>query len=108
MIVTLLITIFVEGLVVLGYSSWQKKPARPILYTSLAANLITQSLLWIGVSVFFQNYVRSLVIAEGLIWIIESAILSNVPANGLRLQEAMLLSLMMNLSSFALGWVLPV
>lgn len=97
-----------EGLVVYGYSIWQKKPARPILYTSLIANLITQSFLWMVLSLFFQDYLIALVIAEILIWIIESAMLYNIPANPLRLEEAIRLSLLMNLTSFVVGWFLPV
>ena len=108
MIVTLLITIIVEGLIVLGYSNWQKKPAPSILYTSLIANLITQSFLWVVLSPFFQNYLIALVIAEILIWLIESAMLYYVRANRLRIMEAILLSLLMNVASFTLGWFLPV
>jgi hypothetical protein len=39
---------------------------------------------------------------------IESIILSCVPANQLRFTEALFLSLTMNLVSFMLGWFLPV
>ena len=98
----------VEGVLILGYSIWQRKPTRPILYTSLVANLITQSLLWVVLNLFFHHYLISLFLAEILIWIIESAMLYYVPANRLRLQEAMFLGLLLNLASFALGWFLPI
>ena len=39
---------------------------------------------------------------------IESALLYVIPANRLRFSDALLLSLGMNLVSFALGWFLPV
>ena len=99
---------FVEGILAFGYSIWQKKPIRPILYTSFLANLITQSLLWVVLNFFFQHYLTSLVVTEILIWIIESAMLYYVPANKLLFHEATVLSLLMNLVSFALGWFLPV
>jgi len=105
--VTLLITILVEGAIVSGFSIWRKKPVRSILFTSVVANLITQSLLWIVLNLFFQNYLAALLIAEILIWMIESFLLYRFPANRLGLQEATLLSLFMNSASFGLGWFLP-
>ena len=107
MTVTLLITILVEGAIVSGYSIWRKKPVRSILFTSVVANLITQSLLWIVLNLFFQNYLAALLIAEILIWMIESFLLYRFRANRLGLQEATLLSLFMNSASFGLGWFLP-
>jgi hypothetical protein len=108
LIVTLLITVLVEGIVACGYSIGRGKPLGPILFTSLVANLITQSFLWVGLNLFFQHYLSTLLIAESLIWMIESIILYCVPANQLRFTEALFLSLTMNLVSFVLGWFLPV
>ena len=108
LIITLVITIFVEGLIVSGYSLWREKPLGPILLTSIVANVVTQSLLWVALNLFFQHYLITLVIAEIVIWMIESLLLYCFSANQLRLQEAALLSLFMNLTSFALGWFLPV
>ena len=108
MIVTLFITILVEGAIVIGYSIWLKKTLGPILFTSILANLITQSLLWVVLNQFYQHYLITLLIAEILIWMIESVLLYYVPANWLRFTDAILLSLSMNLTSFALGWFLPI
>ena len=108
MIVTLLITIIVESAVALVYSIWRKKIFRPILLTSILANLITQSFLWIVLELFFEHYIPLLCSAELLIWIIESFLLHRFSANQLRFQEAVLLSLAMNLASFGLGWFLPI
>jgi hypothetical protein len=107
LIVTLVITILVEGAIVIGYSIERKKPLRPILFTSIIANLITQSFLWIALNLFFQHYLMTLLVAETLIWMIESVLLYLIPANRLRFSDAILLSLSMNLTSFALGWFLP-
>jgi len=101
-------TILIEGGVVAGYGTWHKKPLGPLLATSIIANLITQSLLWMGLRLFFQHYLFALLTAELFIWIIESFFLYHIPANQLRLQEAVFLSLSMNLASFAFGWFLPI
>jgi len=107
LIVTLLITIITEAIVVLGYSIWRKKPLGSILFTSISANLITQSLLWFALNLFFQHYLITLLITEILIWMIESVLMSYFPGNRLRFAEAVLLSLSMNLAGLMFGWFLP-
>ncbi len=79
-----------------------------MLLTSLLANLITQSFLWIVLELFFQHYLVALWSAETLIWIIESLLLFRFSAEQLHFREAVLLSLAMNLASFGLGWFLPI
>jgi hypothetical protein len=106
--ITLSLTIFAESLVVLGYCFWRQKSVGSILLTSLCANLLTQLFLWGILSLYFQQYIIVLLIAEILIWMIESLVLYFVPANRLRWTDAVLLSLCMNLVSFALGWFLPI
>jgi hypothetical protein len=108
LIATLLFTITVEGIVVISYSIWRKKPIGPLLSAATLANLITQIFLWFLLNIFFQHYLVTLVLAEVLIWMIESIFLYLFHANEFRLQEAILLSLTMNLTSFALGWYLPI
>lgn len=93
---------------VLGYCHWRKRPVTPLLFTSICANLITQSLLWIVVNLLFRQYLITLLVSEILIWLIESVLLYSIPANQLRLVDALFLSLSMNLVSFGLGWFLPV
>ena len=108
MIGSLLFTIFIEGLVVLGYSAWRRKPAGRLLPASLLANLLTQSLLWLTLNLLFKHYLAALFTAEAFIWLIESLILYRWPGSRLTWKEAVLLSLGMNLASFGLGWFLPV
>ena len=74
----------------------------------MVANLITQSLLWFALNLFFRDYLITLLVAEILIWMIESVLLSYFPANRLRFGEAVLLSLGMNLASLMSGWFLPI
>jgi hypothetical protein len=108
LIETLLVTISLESFVVIAYGFWREKPVLPILLTSLWINFFTQSLLWLGLNLFFRDYLVALAIAEVLIWGMESSLLYSVSANQLRLKEAILLSLSMNLVSFVIGWFLPV
>jgi hypothetical protein len=108
MIQTFLITVLVEGVVVLVYSISRRKPVIPILLTSLMGNLLTQSLLWIALTFSFRHYLVALVITEIIIWGIESLLFHVIRANQLNLKEAALLSLAMNGTSLALGWSLPV
>ena len=108
LIITILITITVESVVVLIYSTLYGKPFRPILISSVIVNLLTQCILWIGLNLFFQHYLATLCFAEILIWMIESYLLYRFPANQLRLPDAALLSLFMNQVSFATGLFLPI
>ena len=108
MIGSLLFTIFIEGIIVLGYAVWRKKPAGRLLLASALANLLTQSLLWLTLNLFWQYYLTALLTAEIFIWLIESLILYRWPGSRVTGKEAVLLSLGMNLASFGLGWFLPV
>jgi hypothetical protein len=105
---TLSITILVEGVVCLGYSIWRRKPIGSIFITSIFINLITQSLLWVTLNLFYNHYLITLCVAEILIWVIESFMLYGLRFNQLKIREAFVLSLLMNLSSFGVGWFLPV
>jgi Flp pilus assembly protein TadB len=105
---TLVITIVIESLVALGYCRWRRKPLSPILLTSFFANIATQSLLWTVVNIFYQHYLVTLLIAELVIWLLESIALYYVRRNQLSFPEAASLSLSMNVASFAAGWFMPV
>jgi hypothetical protein len=108
LIPTLLVTIIIESIIVLGFCHWRGKPVRPILLTSISINIVTQSFLWIVLTILYQSYIIPLLLSEIVIWMIESLALHAIPGNKLRLKDAMVLSLSMNLLSFTLGWFLPV
>lgn len=109
MIPTLLVTILTEGTIASLYAIWQKKPLRPILLASILVNLITQSLLWVVLNLFYQHYLVTLFIAEFLIWMVEGVCLYVFVFrfNQLDFMESFALILAMNLASFVLGWFLP-
>lgn len=65
-------------------------------------------MLWLVLSVLYQYYVVALFVAEVLIWLIESVLLSLPVKNSLKWNDALYLSLVMNLVSFGVGWFLPV
>jgi hypothetical protein len=64
--------------------------------------------LWAILSLFFQHYLAALFASEVIIWASEGLLFWAVPANRLDLREAMRLSLLINLTSFAVGCCLPV
>jgi hypothetical protein len=107
-IFTLLITILVEGCVVLVYCAWQKRPARRLLLASLVVNVLTQAMLWTALKIFFQQYILTLIVAEVLIWLVEGILLYFFTWKQLTMRAAILLSLWMNIVSFGIGWFLPV
>lgn len=105
---TLVFTILIEAILVFIFSRLRSKPLRPLLLTSVFANLITQSILWIGLLLFFRHYWLVLTVMEIFIWLVESLTFYRVRANQLTLKDAMLLSLAINLASFSVGLFLPV
>jgi hypothetical protein len=105
---TLLLSVLIEGVVAAGYGLWRSKPLRPLLLAVIAANAFTQFLLWIALTLNPEHYLPTLFAAEAVIWLIEAAFLFVVPGARLGLAESLLLSLVMNLASFGIGWFLPV
>jgi len=104
---TLSITVTVESIIVIGYCVWRRKTIRPILLAGICLNFVTQFVLWVVLNIFFQQYIIALLVAEILIWVIEGLALYWIKANQLQWSEALSLSLVMNLASFATGWFLP-
>ena len=108
MIVTLLITILVEGGASVIYATRRTKPVLPILLTSVFGNLVTQPLLWFLLTLAYRHYLVALVVGEIAVWAIESFLFHAIPFNQLNLKEAALLSLGVNGISLAIGWFLPI
>ena len=108
MIYTLLITLLIEGMVVLVYSAIRRRPAGDLLQVSFIINIFTQITLWVALRIFFRYYLIALIVAEVLIWLVESVLIHRLSRESLSLSNAVFLSLYMNLASFGIGWFLPV
>lgn len=108
MIRTLAVTIILEGMIGFAYARWREKPLIPLLVTSAVANLITQSLLWVALNVFFRHYLVTLWIAELTLWMMEAVLFFSLRWNRLGIRDAFFLSLAANLFSFGVGWWLPI
>jgi len=108
MIITVTVTILIESAIIFLFAKWRKKPLNSLLLLGVLANLLTQSLLWIALTLFPNNYLPVLLTMELLIVGIEGFIFYFYRGNHLRINEALLLSFAMNLASFTIGWFLPV
>ena len=108
MILTLLVTLLVEGAVVLIYSALRRRSAGDLLQVSFIVNVFTQVILWITLRIFFRYYLTALIVAEILIWLVESILIYRLSMGQLSPSHAVILSLWMNLASFGIGWFLPV
>ena len=107
LLLSLLSTLALEGLVGVGFALWRKKPVKSLFLSSLLVNGITQPLLWLWLMISYRQYLRALLVAEGLIFVGEAMLLKRTPANRLSGREAFLLSLLMNGVSFGIGLMLP-
>lgn len=108
MILTLPVTILLEGIVILVYGAIRRKPVGTLLLASLIINALTQILLWIVLEIFFAAYVTALLTTEVLIWLIESLFILRMTKGELDLKRAFALSFCMNAASFGVGWFLPI
>ncbi len=108
MIATISITVLLESCLLIGYAVWRKKPLIHLLSSEILGNLVTQPLLWIALASFPAYYLSTLLVMELFIIGIEGLIFYFLKYNKLILKEALFLSMTLNLSSFLIGWFLPV
>ena len=108
MIQALFVTILIEGIVILAWCAIRKKPAGSLLFASLIINVLTQSLLWSMLRIFYKEYLAALLATEVAIWLVESLLLSRISSSQLNLKSASVLSFCMNAASFGAGWFLPI
>ena len=108
MIWTLLVTILIETIVVFLYGVINRKPVGLLLVTSGLVNLLTQTILWFWLNFFHRFYIPALLIAEFLIWLVESIWMRKFSNGRLNHHSAAVLSLYMNTASFGIGLFLPI
>ncbi|PWH18940.1 MAG: hypothetical protein DDG59_04735 [Anaerolineae bacterium] len=104
----MLVTLACESLVSVGFALWRKKPVARLLVSSVLVNGITQPCLWVWLAILYQEYIRSLLLAESLILLGEAVFLKQLCAPHLRWRDACLLSLAMNGMSFGIGLTLSI
>jgi len=105
---TLPLTLLIEGIVILAYSRFTRKPVGLLLVAGFPANLTTQTILWLGLEIFYKTYQPALLISEIAIWLFEGVWMQNFSNGRLSCKEAFVLSFFMNAASFGIGWFLPV
>lgn len=104
----LIITLVVELLLGTCYALWKKRSASIILTMILLLNLVTQPVLWISLSGFRGPYpVMMLLLAEGVVWLVEAGGLYLSQRTSMRFQEALWVSLALNAASLVVGSLLP-
>jgi hypothetical protein len=90
---TLPVTVLIEGIVVFAFARLKNKPAGNLLRASLFVNVITQSILWISLGIFFRHYLTVLLTGEVLIWLAESLLMQRLSGNQLTWRQSVVLSL---------------
>jgi len=75
-----------------------------VLLVTTLANIATQCLLWSILTRYYEHYLLALFTAEAAIWLLEALALHLC----LPTRRALTLSLLLNATSFAVGWFLPI
>jgi hypothetical protein len=105
----LITTLVVELLLGTVYVLWKKRSASIILTMILLLNLVTQPVLWITLSGFSGlSPIFLIFFAEGVVWLVEAGGLYLSQRNTIRFQEALWVSLTLNVASFVVGIFLPI
>lgn len=105
-----LVTVVIEGVVVLVYAALRRQALFPWLTQGLLVNMITQPALWLVVMSQRGSapYVAIIAAAELAIWLVEAALLSLLRGGRFSFQGALALSLILNAVSLSAGLLLPV
>jgi hypothetical protein len=102
------LTVMVEGLVGLVYATRQKRPRFTLLSLVTLVNLLTQPcLLFLLMSQSDGLNLAYLGLAEGVIWLLEAALLYVLQRKTLSFRESLGLSALLNGTSFVIGLLLP-
>ena len=101
------VTLVVELLVGLGYVLWRKRSWRRVLATILLMNLVTQPALWLATMFLHGTLCGLPLLLELVVVLVEAWVLYRVLNKYVYFPEAFLLSLVLNLASYAIGLLLP-
>jgi hypothetical protein len=104
----LITTLVVELILGTVYVLWKKRSASIILTVILLLNLVTQPVLWITLSGFSgMSPIYLIFLTEGVVWLVEAGGLYLSQRNTISFQEALWVSLTLNVASFVVGIFLP-
>jgi hypothetical protein len=105
-----LVTIAVEGVIVLVYAAVRQRNVFAWLTYILAVNVVTQAVLWpvIGSQRSYTSHLTTMMIAEPLIWLAEAGLLYLLRGGRLAVKIALLVSLVLNAVSLGIGLLVPV
>lgn len=107
--ISLPVTLAVEAILALVYAGLKQRRWLTLLTVVFLANLVTQPCFALLLNLVDTSYILTLTLAgEILIWFVEAAILHLALRKTLSVREALLLSLLLNASSFAVGLLLPI
>ena len=107
----LLATLAIELPIAAAYAQWRRHPAVLLLTIVLGMNVITRLLLSYAVAAlyhFTQSTLPWILVCELAVWLVEAALLAIALRKKARIQDALLLSLVLNGASFGIGLLLPV
>ncbi|RPI30538.1 MAG: hypothetical protein EHM70_13655 [Chloroflexota bacterium] len=105
----LAVTVAIEGVLVLVYTAWQKKPMAGLFTTVLYLNLFTHPTLELAMNSLAPNGSwLVLLLAEVVVWLVEAGVLLLAQRKTISARHALLLSLVLNAASFLGGLALVV
>jgi hypothetical protein len=106
----LLATLAIELPIAAAYAQWRRHPAVLLLTIVLGMNVITRSLLSFALVALYpltHSTLPWILTCELAVWIVEASILAIALRKTARIREALMLSLILNGSSFGIGLLLP-
>ena len=102
------ITLSVELILAFIYTRLRKRSTLTTLTMVAVANTFTLPIFWLGANFMSSGYsVLVIVVAEILIWLVESTILFLAQRKRVPFKEMLLLGFILNFLSFLLGLILP-
>jgi hypothetical protein len=108
-VLSLPLTVLIEGGIIIAYFSYRKQPWKILSALNLSGNLITQILLLIIISLFSATpQWGAIILAEGLIIVMEALILFWPQRRQVSFRDMLALSFILNLASFTIGLFLPI
>ena len=106
---TFILTLTIEMTLTLAYWRYLKLPDKRLFYGVFLANVFTHPVLVFIQAVDIYPYSMSnLMIAESVIWVVETIIVYYTQKKGLSFKNILALAFILNAASFGIGLLLPI